>query len=200
MSKNPKPTIEELKFVYELILKGYDDADVLAEYAALYEQGQIMFPYRTDKRFVREHRRELQVAKEVLSRHFEKDGKEVKTQWEHFNQLAEIATVLISDGPDKIDTSHLAEKYDISTYTQGWQEVTHNELIGILEGNIDIACQKYGAWQVFNCLMNHVEAEYPAFTDVYGFIYDFPLQYIDIMRILSQRKTFKGICLVCKEL
>ena len=29
MSKNPKPTVEELRYVYDLILKGYDDEDIL---------------------------------------------------------------------------------------------------------------------------------------------------------------------------
>ena len=46
MSKNPKPTAEELKWVYDLILRDYDDTDILAEYASLYENGNLMFPYR----------------------------------------------------------------------------------------------------------------------------------------------------------
>ena len=66
MSKNPKPTAEELEFVYGLMAKGYDDASVLAEYARLYEAGTIKFSYRTDKRLIRQLRMQYTAAQKVI--------------------------------------------------------------------------------------------------------------------------------------
>ena len=104
MSRNSRPTTEELRFVYDLILKGYDDADVLEEYARLYDAVQLMFPYRTDKRFVRECRKELEAAKGVLERHSKAvDPIVAERKKEHFNHLAKIIEYIIPERTAKIE-------------------------------------------------------------------------------------------------
>ena len=86
MSRNPKPTVEELRFVYDLILRGFDDESILAEYASQYENATLMHPYRTDKRFIRQCRRELDAAMAVAQSHIEKhlDPVNMKRREEHF--------------------------------------------------------------------------------------------------------------------
>lgn len=91
MSKNPKPTTEELRFVYELLVSGYEEADVLAEYSRLLEAGTLNFPCRTDKRFVRERKRELLTAEQVLKERIKStDPLVVERKREHFNKLHDL--------------------------------------------------------------------------------------------------------------
>ena len=104
MSRNPKPTAEELRAVYELILSGYEDADILAEYAGSYENGSLRFPYRTDKRFVRECRKQLETALEVAQEHIKKkvDPIIVRRREEHLADLANIAKSLLVNGLESV--------------------------------------------------------------------------------------------------
>ena len=96
MSKNPKPTTEELRFVYKLILDGNDDADILEEYYRQYDSGTLMFPFRTDKRFVRERRKELLAAEEVFKERLGKkyDPLTIENKRQHFEHLSLIAKIL----------------------------------------------------------------------------------------------------------
>jgi hypothetical protein len=200
MSKNSKPTIEELKQVYKLMLEGYEDADILGWYQDEARSGTLVFPLRTDRRFVRDRRRELTAAQEVLKNIGQKvDQVTEQNKKQHFEHLAEIAELLLDGGLGKINDTQPADKYEIVHEDYVIETLTRDQLIGTLEGNIDIACQRYGAWQVFGCLMTHLEAEYPIFQDVYGFINEHPLEYIEMLRTLAQRKTFKGTCPVCKD-
>jgi hypothetical protein len=109
MSRNPRPTAEELKFVYQMILNGYEDSDILAEYGRLYGAGQLMFPYRTDKRFVRECRKELETALEVAQEHLKKQVNPtiVKHREEHLADLANIAKSLLTNGLESVSKCSL---------------------------------------------------------------------------------------------
>jgi hypothetical protein len=201
MSKNPKPTAEELRFVYDLILNGNDDSDILAEYARLFDDAKLMFPYRIDKRFVRERRKELAAAQEVLKDHIAKKIEPVivQSKKEHFKHLSDIAKVLLTDRLDKINEVKTGDKYEIFRENYETEKLTHSELVGRLEGNIDIAIQKYGAWDIFGCFAPHVAAEYPLDQNLYSYAETNPIEFITIMRTLGQRKTFKGTCPVCKD-
>lgn len=99
MGKNPKPTVEELEFVYGLMAKGYlDDASILAEYAQLFEAGTLNFPYRTDRRFVRERRKEFAAAKKVIpAQAASVDPIVVEARKKHFGLLTEVGKLLRQD-------------------------------------------------------------------------------------------------------
>ncbi|MBA7633200.1 hypothetical protein ES703_40762 [subsurface metagenome] len=202
MSRQSRPTAEELKFVYGLILSGYADSDVLEEYDKLYKSGQLMWPFRTDKRFVRERRKELAAAEEILKEHLKKlvDPVIVQTKREHFERLAQIAQLLVQDGLDKIYAGKSAETYDIDLEGYETEVITHNQLIGRLEANIDAAIQKHGHWLVWESFANHLKAESTKIesTDLYQFANDNPLELIALARLLYQRQTFKGTCPVCE--
>jgi hypothetical protein len=90
MSKNPKPTIEELRYIYDLILQGYDD-DILAEYASLYHASTLMFPYRTDKRFARERRKELSATQGLVKERMQAtDPLIVEDKRKHLDKMREL--------------------------------------------------------------------------------------------------------------
>ena len=199
MSKNPKPTVEELRCVYDLILRGYDDADILAEYASLYENGNLMFPYRTDKRFVRERRKELAAAEEILKEHVKRqiDPIIVEQRKQHYNELAEIASSFLERNLDQIayDATDEDQEYDLDT----GESLTRKELIARLTDNIFQACDKYERYRVMDWLASHLEPVYLSGKDLFAFIETRPIEFIKIIRTLATRKTFKGKCDVCKD-
>jgi len=135
-------------------------------------------------------------VREALQR--EVDPTISKRREEHFEHLAEVAKVLLSNGLDRMDDIKIGNKYGIVHEGYELEELTQDELAGRLEGNLDVVCQRYGTWDVFNCLMAHVETEYPACQDLYGFVEKNPHEFISIIRTLTQRKNFKGTCPVCE--
>jgi hypothetical protein len=60
MGKKPRPTEEELEFVYNLICRGLENADIKSE------MGDKEFPRRDDRRYFYQRRREFNAAKRVL--------------------------------------------------------------------------------------------------------------------------------------
>ena len=199
MSKNPKPTVEELRYVYNLILSGYEDADVLAEYADLYENGKLTFPYRTDKRFVRERRKELAAAEEALEKYLKKQVDPLITEQrkQHNIELAEIASSFLEGDLTQIayDATDEDEKYDLDT----GESLTRKELIARLSNNVFQACDKYERYRVMDWLAAHLESEYLSGKDLFAFIEARPVEFINIIRTLAARKTFKGTCQLCNE-
>jgi len=86
-----------------------------------------------------------------------------KRMEEHFAHLAEIADLLLDGGLDKITESQEPDNYQIVEEGYSIKVFSKDELIGTLEGNLDVASQKYNSWEVFDCLMEHLEVEYPAY-------------------------------------
>ncbi len=207
MSKNPKPTTEELRFVYDLILRGYEDTDILAEYANLYDKGTLMFPCRTDKRFVRERRKELDAAKEVLQGQLKAvDPINVKKREEHFDHLSEIAQYLLTGNLERILPDYPGTEVFSETYTicvdEEEEEISRKELSSRLDGNIENAINHYGPPDFLDSFVPHLRAECPEIqtSTLDEVVRSNPYILVDTIRILSQRKTFKGTCPICKDL
>ena len=211
MSRNPKPTAEELKFVYQLILNGYEDADILAEYARLYDDGRLMFPYRTDKRFIRECKKELETALEVAQEHLKKkvDPIIVKRKEEHFGDLADIAKSLLANGLDSVSCPGWTTKrsrqvkYVIpnENAASGYDELTKEQLASRLNSNM-AAILREKDWVFRQCFIPHLKSELPGELKTklfYEIIEERPYQVIEILRVLAARKTFKGTCPVCED-
>lgn len=118
---------------------------------------------------------------------------------QHFDYIAEIARLLLDGGLDKITDTVPAKEYTIWQEDYTLETLTHDKLIVMLEGNLDIAVQRYGQWQVFDCLMAHAEAEYPENLDLYNLLTERPLEYIAILRTLALKKIFKGTCPICED-
>lgn len=211
MSKKSRPTTEELRFVYDLILKGYDDADILAEYAHLLDMGQLMFPVRTDKRFIRECRKELEAATEVTREHLKKkvDPFIVKRREEHFSNLAGIAKVFLNNldsvsSPRWTTNRSRQVKYVIPNKKAAsrYDEITEEQLTGCLNSNIASAIDKHGDWFFRACFVPHLKSELPEELKTelfYNVVEKHPYKLIETLRILTARKTFKGTCPVCKD-
>ena len=70
-----------------------------------------------------------------------------------------------------------------------------------LEENLSHAYQTYADWQIDDTLYPHIKAEYPddfeKFENLYDYINEHPIEFVEKIRILAQRKTFKGKCSTC---
>ncbi|MFC2027183.1 hypothetical protein ACFLU3_00715 [Chloroflexota bacterium] len=208
MSKNPKPTTEELRFVYDLLTRGHEEADVLAEYARLYDDGQLMFPFRSDKRFVRDRKRELDAATEVLKDHLKKvvDPVISERRKEHSDHLAAITGTLLSNGIDTVDY----QLRNLGVPSDGWiyilndgqfdRRLTQEELSSYLIDNEDTAQLECGSYD-FECLIHHLIHYYPDIAKVGfgGIATNKPYELIETLQALHRGKIFAGNCPVCKE-
>ena len=202
MSKNPKPTTEELEFIYDLIQNGFDDESIINEYLRRENNLTITFPIRTDKRFIKERRKELTAARRVLQEHVKKkiDPITTKRKEEHFNHLAEISGKIwtlnmnIAPGDESDEYDYLIGEYNSA------QKVTTEELCSMLTKNFEQAYDQYGLYDV-ECFETHLLVEFHG-TKAKGlsiYIKEKPCELIETLMLLTQRKTFKGTCPVCKD-
>jgi len=211
MSRNPKPTAEELKFVYRLVLNGSEDSDILAEYARLYEAGRLMFPYRSDKRFIRECRKTLEAALEVAQEHLKKqvDPTIVKRREEHFTDLADVAKSLLANGLASVSSpgwttnqSHQA-KYLLpsANAASGYDEMTKEQLASQLNSNM-ATILKEKDWFFRYCFIPHLKSELSEELQTGLFsktVDEQPYELIETLIVLAARGIFKGTCPVCED-
>jgi hypothetical protein len=199
MAKNPRPTREEYRFIYDQLLKsGGDVKSVLAEYALLYEAGRLIFPYRADERLIEDAKRQLEAAREVLEEHIRTrvNPTIINAQTQHFAQMTKIAKYLLTYN----------EKHDDAPETEEWL-MTDNEwiptdnLVGYFRNNLESARDEFGVFAYQECFLAHLRAENPELTleQFKALVKDNPLKVIDSLKILAVRGTFKSICPVCKD-
>ena len=124
---------------------------------------------------------------------------------EHFDELAEIAELLLEDGLDRIkeiesDFSPHNDRYAIVTENNEPEEITRDELGYSLEGNMDVARTLYGPelWGGFERHMKSESAEVKA-KGLTGLASADPLQLVELLKMVAQRRAFHGTCPVCKD-
>ena len=82
------------------------------------------------------------------------------------------------------------------------ERLTEDDLSGQFEQNIHLAYQEYTEWFFKECFLPHLYAEWSEELRNKGFYivsYEQPYQLIETLRLLAERKTFKGTCPVCKD-
>lgn len=93
MGKGQSPTQNELKFIHELLAKGYSDTDILAKYEELKKHGKLgSLPYRQDVRFVRQRRKEFESSRTILEDTIKRleDPSVAKAREEHHAEIRAI--------------------------------------------------------------------------------------------------------------
>lgn len=81
------------------------------------------------------------------------------------------------------------------------QRLTDDDLAGQFEQNIHLAYKDYTDWFFKTCFLPHLYAEWPEELrekGLYIIAEEQPCQLIETLRLLVERKTFKGTCPVCK--
>ncbi|MFC1951337.1 hypothetical protein ACFLXN_02900 [Chloroflexota bacterium] len=116
----------------------------------------------------------------------------------HFAQLVDIANMLLGD---ELGSLLNVEGDTYSIIEEGrWTDKTKSELTSMIEGNIDNICSILTAWEFFDMFVAHLEYENDELKqDFYKYINDKPLEFVNLVRTLAQRKVFKGKCPVCEE-
>jgi transcriptional regulator with XRE-family HTH domain len=80
--------------------------------------------------------------------------------------------------------------------------LSQDDLSGYLEQNLISAYHDYTEWFFKTCFLPHLYAEWPKELknkDYYIMAEEQPYELIDTLRLLAERKTFKGTCPVCKD-
>jgi molybdopterin converting factor small subunit len=80
--------------------------------------------------------------------------------------------------------------------------LTDDDLSGRLEENLLAVYRDYTEWFYENCFLPHLFAEWSEDVKTKmskALLYEQPYLLIETLRLLAERKTFKGICLVCKD-
>jgi len=141
MGHGQSPTPEELKFIYNLFLEGYSDADVLKEYEELRKHGKLgARPYRQDIRFVRQRRKEFDVLRELLELRVKQqlDPALEKAREDHLNNIrAQIENwkgcVCVRDIAT-IDPNNFPCNY--SSIPRSWQDLETEPLFNALRQHL----------------------------------------------------------------
>jgi len=132
----------------------------------------------------------------ILKEQQEQDAEEYK--WAHFAHLRDIAEMLLSREVGNV----LNLKEDTYTIVEegGTIDKTKKELSAMILGNIEYICSILTAWEFFDIFVKHLEYENEEIKqDLYKYIKDKPLEFVNIIRTLAQTKEFKGTCPVCIE-
>lgn len=191
VGKKAEPTTEELEFIYSH-LKKLSDEEVLEE------MQDTEFPVRS-KGFIKRRRREFNAAKKVLETDLKKelDSIIIKRKEQHYDELADIANSFLERDLTRIpyDATDEDQEYELDT----GESLTRKELIARLSNNVFRACDKYERYRVMDWLATHLESEYLSGKDLFAFIEAKPVEFINTIRTLSARKTFKGTCIICKD-
>ncbi len=126
---------------------------------------------------------------------------------EHNAKLADVADRLLDNdlkrvmkwvNPTGQVEYHLFDESEVHLL----ERLTDDDLAGQLEQNITLAYQAYTEWFFKDCFLPHLYAEWPEELKDKGFYIvaeEQPYQLIDTLRLLAERKTFKGTCPVCKD-
>ncbi|MFC1911710.1 hypothetical protein ACFLXG_00930 [Chloroflexota bacterium] len=123
---------------------------------------------------------------------------------EHHSQMTDIARLLLDHDVGKVitmegESDEANYVYGVVNDTDGYTEISNSQLVGRIEGNIDCVVMLYSHWHMWDCFAAHLEAEYPESKDFYGFLNTKTSTLINALKVMVERKTFKGTCPVCKE-
>lgn len=179
----------------ELSNEGYSARNLLE---VLIKEFKDEIPIPPDERTIRRWRKEEQPR--ILP--------SVPENWEEHNaKLLGVAGRLL-DNDLKRMMKWLNQKGEIEypiydeDETQPFQKLTADELVCQFEQNTILAYNEFTEWFFNTCFLPHLYAEWPKeFKNkgFYRFSEDQPYQLIEILRVLTERKTFKGTCPVCKD-
>ena len=202
MGKQAGASAEELEFIFEAILRGLSDKEIL------YEMEETVFPKR-NPRFIRDRRKHFDASKKVLQIQLEKeiDPVVVKSRMEHRDKLVAVVSGLIMNNLDTVFPTGKGSTFESEYLIKNGgvdspeYSITKEQLSNTLTRNIEIICDLQGDWLFHECFLAHLGAE---ITDVQTkgickVVEEQPYELIRILRILAESKNFKGTCPTCKE-
>jgi len=194
VGKRAEPTAEELEFIYERLPK-------LSDQEILEEMQDTEFPQRSIG-FIKRRRRGFNAAKRVLQIELEKEIDPIvtKRKEEHFNYLAELVSFLIPEKTTVIET--VGSEYVIIGANGKQTKLTKDQLASSVKEFLKQAAKQFGHTDVYEYLIPHLEAEIAGTEgkELHTFITENPLKFYETLRLLADKRIFKGKCPFCREL
>lgn len=128
-------------------------------------------------------------------------------QKEHLTKLLGVVTRLLANKLGEIVKWVTPEgQVEYHLYDENEEHIqerlTADNLVFQLEQNTILAYQDYTEWFFNNCFIPHLEAELQAELKSIGFYRaseQKPYLIIETLRLLTEKKTFKGTCSVCHD-
>jgi len=126
---------------------------------------------------------------------------------EHNARLAGVAEILLSNDLIRV-SKHTFATGEVEYQLFDEDEVnlqdsfTEDDLSALFEDNYPLAYKEYTEWFVNKCFAIHLEAEWPEEFTGKGFYIvadEQPYFLLETLRLLAERKTFKGTCPVCED-
>jgi len=126
---------------------------------------------------------------------------------EHNAKLAGVADRLLANDLKRVmkwvePTGEIEYLLWDESETHVVERLREDDLSGQFEQNISLAYQEYTEWFFKECFLPHLYAEWSEELKNKGFYIvaeEQPYQLIETLRLLAERKTFKGTCPVCKD-
>jgi hypothetical protein len=215
MINRDKVSPEELRFIYKMVIDGYNDADILHEYASLNEAGNLEFPLRTSELFISDRRQEMEVAVQIL-----KDGIQTmlqpliaKQKEEHQTQLAEISAMLLQNNLKTVEecsstgiyglrrNGMFRYRYQMKDHSNRTIQLSRYQLFNMFRKNVETACQRYTQFLFYECYIPHLKSEIPE-IDEEGFwpqVERQPFEVISAIKDLTRLETLRGVCPLCND-
>jgi len=137
MGHGQSPTPEELKFIYNLFLEGYSDAEVLKKYEEPRKEGKLgALPYRQDIRFVRQRRKEFEVLRALLELRIKQqlDPALEKAREDHLNNIR--AQIESWKGYICVRDIAAIDPGEYSSIPLSWQDLDNKPLFNVLKQHL----------------------------------------------------------------
>jgi len=80
-----------------------------------------------------------------------------------------------------------------------FEDISRSHLVERIENNIEYICKTYSVYDFWDCFLPHLLDEVPGRQDFEQLYNYHTIEFINILRILAQRKTFKGTCPICED-
>jgi hypothetical protein len=123
---------------------------------------------------------------------------------EHRDHLLEIINLLLEnevgnvmDSPSQGNIPE-SDDYTIISEESDFTKIPASYLVERIENNIELFCKTYSAYDFWDCFVPHIMAETER-NDFNKFYSDHTIEFINLLRILAQRKTLKGSCPICED-
>jgi hypothetical protein len=200
MGKQPSPSPEELEFIFKCFRKNLSDKEVIEELQ------DKTFPPRKI-RFIRDRRKEYDAAKKLLQDKVQKPDNTLITarRKEHWDSLADIAKALYENIDFITERQSKGDKWDIFQYSVYGrsgvgQGVNKEKLVSIIKYPIDMMITSPGASEI-GYFLSHLETEIPEVKSkgIWKAIEENPVEFFDTIKLLADKRTFRGTCAICKD-
>jgi len=129
----------------------------------------------------------------------------IESRKKHFEHLLSMVNFLLGNDVGKVfgnpsegDIPEV-DDYTIISEASDFERIPHSRLVERIENNIEDICKTYSVYDFWDCFVPHLLDEVPSRQGFERLYNNHTIDFINTLRMLTQRKTFKGTCPVCED-